>query len=120
MPRHHGTALLAQDRVPNLVAHVLNVVQIRLHVMIPGDTFVSELAPRHLRVVLGGRAGLLLLLLYRNGPRIHHLSLQSQDLGLAARRGPPRPRSPVEVTPLYTLEQVSSCAPHLSSRRVGG
>jgi hypothetical protein len=90
MLRRHDTALLAQDRVPNLVAHVLDVVRQELHVMIPGDTFVSEVAPRYLRVMLAGRAGLLLLLLllYRNGPRVHHLSLQSQKLGLVARRGP--------------------------------
>ena len=53
MPRRDGAALLAQDwlAVPNHVAHVRDVVQ-RMHVMILSDTLVSELAPRHLRVVL--------------------------------------------------------------------
>ena len=54
MPRRHGAALLAQDwlAVPNHVVHVHDVAQ-QMHVMILGDTLISELAPRHLRVVLG-------------------------------------------------------------------
>lgn len=48
---------------------------------------------------------------------IHHSSpLPSHNLGLS-RRGPSRPRAPVQGT-AAVLDQVSSCTPYLSSRSI--